>query len=222
MSGMALPLTIDVVSDVVCPWCFVGKRRLEKALAAMGGRYGPRVTWLPFQLNPAMPKEGIDRDLYRDLRFGSLDESEDVDRRLVSAGDSEGIPFAFDRISRVPNTFDAHRLIWLARREGRQDPVVEALFRRYFLEGEDVGDRGVLRDVAGSCGIDGETAERFLEGGGGTEEVRAEETLARERGVNAVPCFVINNRFTVVGAREAGALASAFEEAARRSGGEAA
>jgi predicted DsbA family dithiol-disulfide isomerase len=219
---MALPLTIDVISDVVCPWCFVGKRRLEKALAVLGGRYGPRVTWFPFQLNPAMPKEGIDRDIYRELRFGSIDESEDVDRRLASAGESEGIPFAFDRIRRVPNTFDAHRLIWLARREGRQDPVVEALFRRYFLEGGDVGDLGVLRDVAGSCGIDGETAERFLEGGGGTEEVRGEETLARERGVNAVPCFVINSRFVVVGAREAGVLASAFEEAARRSGGEAA
>ena len=120
-------LTVDVISDVICPWCYIGKRRLEKAVAAVDGPVGVR--WLPFQLNPAMPKEGVSRSEYRTKKFGSWERSQELDARVVAVGQSEGIHFAFDRIERTPNTLDAHRLVGLAERQGVQDAVVEALFR---------------------------------------------------------------------------------------------
>src|SRR4029077_7022477 len=125
--SVVMALLVDVISDVICPWCFIGKRRLEKAVAAVDGPVGVR--WLPFQLNPAMPKEGVSRREYRTRKFGSWERSLELDARVIAVGKSEGISFAFDRIDRTPNTFDAHRLIWLAERHGVQDAVVEALFR---------------------------------------------------------------------------------------------
>src|SRR6516165_10259298 len=121
-------LTIDVISDVICPWCYIGKKRLEKAIASFAGQQEVRVSWLPFQLNPTMPKEGIDRKEYRIRKFGSWEKSLELDAKLIAVGQVEGIHFAFDRIERTPNTVDAHRLIWLAGQQGRQNAVVEALF----------------------------------------------------------------------------------------------
>src|SRR5689334_25368336 len=118
-----MSLSIQVISDVICPWCLIGKRRLEKAVAAHGGPV--KVRWLPFQLNPTMPKEGISRREYRTRKFGSWERSQELDARLVAVGQSEGIPFAFDRIERTPNTVDPHRLIGLAGEEGVQEVVVE-------------------------------------------------------------------------------------------------
>src|SRR5215471_14725014 len=120
-----MSLAVDVISDVICPWCYIGKRRLEKAVAALDGP--ARVRWLPFQLNPTMPKEGISRKEYRTKKFGSWERSQELDARVVAVGTEVGIDFAFDRIERTPNTADAHRLIWLAGREHVQDAVVEAL-----------------------------------------------------------------------------------------------
>src|SRR5947209_17108367 len=125
-------LTVDVISDVICPWCYIGKRRLEKAVAALDLQV--EVRWLPFQLNPAMPKEGVSRREYRTRKFGSWERSLELDARVVAVGEAEGISFALDRIERTPNTLDAHRLIWLAGEQGIQDAVVEALFRAYFIE----------------------------------------------------------------------------------------
>src|SRR5471032_2247128 len=119
-------LHIDVISDVICPWCFVGKRRLEKAVAALDRQQEVRVRWLPFQLNPTMPKEGISRREYRTKKFGSWERSLELDAKLVAVGEAEGIKFTFDRIERTPNTVDAHRLIWLADQQGVQDEIVEA------------------------------------------------------------------------------------------------
>ena len=130
---------------MICPWCYIGKRRLEKAIAAHGGPV--QVRWLPFQLNPTMPKEGISRREYRTKKFGSWERSQELDAKVAAAGKAEGIHFAFDQIERTPNTLDAHRLIWLADKEGVQDAVVEALFRAYFTDGRDISNRQTLLDV---------------------------------------------------------------------------
>src|SRR5437868_7330335 len=144
-------LHIDVISDVICPWCFIGKRRLEKAIAAHGEPV--KVRWLPVQLNPSMPKEGISRREYRTKKFGSWDRSKELDARVISVGKDEEIDFAFDRIERTPNTLDAHRLIWLADKEGLQDAVVEALFRAYFTEGRDISNQPTLLNVVSGAGL---------------------------------------------------------------------
>ena len=144
MSAAATPLRIEVVSDVVCPWCYIGKRRLEKALALVEGSLAPQVTWLPFQLNPGMPAEGMPRAEYRRAKFGSLERGRQLDARVAAEGRSEGIDFALERIERTPNTFAAHQLIDLAQQAGAGAAVVDALFRAYFEEARDVGDRGVL------------------------------------------------------------------------------
>src|SRR4029077_5091722 len=137
---------IQVVSDLICPWCYIGKRRLQKALDLLG-RNDVAIHWTAFQLNPHAPREGWNRREYRIAKFGSAEVSARLESRVVDAGAQEGIHFQFDRIERTPNTFDAHRLIWLAARESLQDAVVENLFHAYFIEGRNVGDHDVLRDV---------------------------------------------------------------------------
>jgi len=135
-----MDLSVDVISDVICPWCFIGKRRLERAVAALHGSHEVRVRWLPFQLNPQMPKEGVSRREYRTRKFGSWERSQELDAQVAEAGEAEGIHFAFDRMERTPNTLEAHRLIWLADTEGVQDAVVESLFRAYFTDGRDISN----------------------------------------------------------------------------------
>ena len=137
-------LAVDVISDVICPWCYIGKRRLEKAIAALEGQHEVRVRWHPFQLNPTMPKEGVSRREYRIEKFGSWERSQELDAKVIAVGESEGIPFSFDKSERTPNTVDAHRLIWLADKHGCQDAVVEALFVAYFTEGRDISNRTTL------------------------------------------------------------------------------
>src|ERR1700704_2966728 len=136
-----MKLAIDIVSDVICPWCFIGKRRFEKALRQAPQTIQAEVHWRPFELNPDMPAEGTDRKLYRTRKFGSWQRSQALDAQLAEAGAGEGILFAFDRMERTPNTFEAHRLIWLAGRQGVQDAVVEALFQAYFINAQDLGNR---------------------------------------------------------------------------------
>jgi len=204
-------LHVDVVSDVICPWCFIGKRRLEKALRTFADRVEAQVVWHPFELNPEMPREGIERRAYREAKFGSLEASRALDARLAAAGASEGIGFAFDRIPRTPNTFDAHRLIWLAQRESLQEPIVEALFRRYFLEGVDIGDRKTLVDVAIAGGLSRERVEGFLESDDGVASVRQAEAEASSLGIQGVPHFIINGKYAVSGAQSAEVLTGVFD-----------
>jgi len=206
-------LHVDVVSDMICPWCFIGKRRLEKALRALAGRVEVQVVWHPFELNPEMPPEGIERHAYREAKFGSLEASRAIDARLAAAGATEGIAFAFDRIHRTPNTLDAHRLIWLSQGESLQEPIVEALFRRYFLEGEDIGDRKTLVDVAIAGGLTRERVEGFLESDDGVASVRQAEAEAWSLGIHGVPHFIINGTFAVSGAQSAEVLAGVFDRA---------
>ena len=207
-----MALSIEVVSDGICPWCFVGKRRLEKALKAVEGRYETHVTWRPFQLNPNMPKAGMDRRTYRTAKFGSWEKSQALDAQVAAVGATEGISFAFDQIERTPNTFDSHRLIWLAQREGIQDAIVEALFRSYFTSGLDIGDRRVLIDIASTTGLSSSQVEHFLESNDGVAEVQQEEAAVHQLGVSGVPFFTINKNYRISGAQSV-ALVAAFDQA---------
>src|SRR5208282_432643 len=179
-SNMALD--IDIISDVICPWCFIGKRRLEKAVANLDRQHEVRVRWLPFQLNPTMPKEGIRRREYRTRKFGSWERSLELDAKVVAVGETEGIHFAFDRIERTPNTLDTHRFIWLADKQGIQDAVVEALFQGYFTEGRDISNRRALIDVVAEAGLERGKAEGVLNRDDGLEAIKEANEQARRAG----------------------------------------
>jgi predicted DsbA family dithiol-disulfide isomerase len=202
-------LTIDVISDVICPWCFIGKRRLEKAL----GDRPATVRWHAFQLNPDMPREGIDRRTYRIRKFGSWERSLELDARVAAAGRGEGIAFNFDRMARTPNTLDAHRIIWLAGERGVQDAVSEALFAAYFTDGEDLSDRATLSSIAAGAGLDRAEVDELLGGEAGLEAVHAGEHEARRLGVSGVPFFVINGKVALSGAQPPELFRQAFEQA---------
>ncbi len=205
-------LTVDVISDVICPWCFIGKRRLEKAVAALAGRHEVRVRWHPFELNPQMPKDGMDRRAYRMAKFGSWERSQALDAQVAAAGAQEGIVFAFDKMRRTPNTLDAHRLIRLAGREGVQDAVVEALFKAYFTEGRDISDRQTLLDVVAEAGLDRDRAAAELDGDESLAAIRAEEEQAHRLGVQGVPFFIVNGEVGLSGAQEPRFFLEAFEQ----------
>jgi len=215
-------MVIEVVSDVVCPWCFIGKRRLEKALSLVG-RQDLRVQWRAFELNPHAPKEGLDRKQYRALKFGSTAYAKQLEAHVAGAGAEEGINFRFDRIERVPNTLDAHRLIWLAGHDEQQDALVDNLFRAYFLEGEDVGRAEVLKRIAGESGLDSGRVDELLNGDLGRSEVQTEEREAHNRGVNGVPAFFVNGMPVASGAQKPEVLASvlgpALEQCSLKDGG---
>jgi predicted DsbA family dithiol-disulfide isomerase len=204
-------IAVDVISDVICPWCWIGKRRLEKAIASLAQPV--KVRWLPFQLNPTMPKEGISRREYRTRKFGSWERSLQLDAQVAAAGKSEGIDFAFDRMERTPNTVDAHRLIWLAQREGVQDSVVEALFRAYFTEGRDISKRQTLIDVIADAGLNRERAGAVLDCGEGQDAFREADELGRRFRVDGVPFFIVNGKITLSGAQPPEAILEAFTKA---------
>ncbi len=206
-----MDLTVDVISDVVCPWCFIGKRRLEKAVAALDRQV--KVCWLPFQLNPLMPKDGISRKDYRIKKFGSWERSQELDAQVAAAGKAEGIHFAFYQMERTPNTLDAHRLIWLAGERGVQDAVVEALFLAYFTEGRDISNRQSLIDVVAEAGLDRQVAGAVLNSDKGMEAVREADELGRRFRVEGVPFFIVNGKITVSGAQQPDAFLDAFRQA---------
>jgi predicted DsbA family dithiol-disulfide isomerase len=201
---------IDIYSDAICPWCFIGKRRLEHAMQIMERQHIFTTTWRPFQLNPNMPKGGMDRKVYRTAKFGSWNYSQVLDAQAATAGAREGIPFAFEQVTRTPNTFDAHRLIWLAYHSGVQDQVVEEIFHTYFLEGKDVGNREVLETVARRADNDGEQMVRLFESDAGTSEVQGEEARAGQLGIRGVPYFIINGAYALSGAQDVSTLVNAF------------
>jgi len=209
-------MSIEVVSDVVCPWCYVGKRRLEAALAQSDDAV-VAVRWRPFQLDPTIPSEGLDRRAYMRAKFRDDARLAEVHARLRAVGAEVGIDFDFEAISRSPNTLDAHRLIRWAAASGVQDEVVEQLFSAYFEHGRDIGDRSVLAEIAGECGMDAEAVERRFAGDGDGEAVRAEIDEAQSLGVTGVPFFIFASRFAVSGAQSAEVLARAIKNA--RSGG---
>ncbi len=206
-------LSIDVYSDVICPWCFVGKHRLEKALAAVKDRFDAHVTWHPFELNPDMPKEGLNRKEYRAAKFGSWEKSLVLDEQVKQAGLTEGINFRHDLMERTPNTFDAHKLILLAGRKGVQDKVADAVFNGYFTQGKDVGNRDTLIEIATAAGMEAEKVKTFLESDEATNAVNEAEAKGRELRINAVPNFIINNQVSFSGAQSVETFIRAFEQA---------
>jgi predicted DsbA family dithiol-disulfide isomerase len=208
-----MTVSVEVISDVICPWCYIGKRRLEKAVAAFDRQHEIRVRWLPFQLNPQMPKEGISRREYRSRKFGTWERSQQLDTTMVAVGEAEGIHFALDKIERTPNTRDAHRLIWLADKEGVQDAVVEALFRAYFTEGRDISNHQTLLDVVAEAGLDRHQAEAVLNSDEGLEAIKEAEALARRLRVESVPFFIVNGTITLSGAQPPDVFLAAFNQA---------
>jgi len=207
-AGAPEVLAVDVISDVVCPWCFIGKRRLEKAIAAAG--LPLRIRWRPYQLDPTIPPAGKDRHAYLEAKFGSAERIRQLQANVAASGASEGIDFAFDRIAVSPNTLDAHRLVRWAGESGRQDEVVEALFRAYFLEGRNVGDHEVLADIAAATGMDRKNVAARLASGADRAAVSAEVEEAQRIGVTGVPTFILAGRYALVGAQPAEEIAAAL------------
>lgn len=213
-------LTVEIYSDVVCPWCYVGKRRLERALDQLKDTVKAEVSWRPFQLNPTMPIEGMDRTTYLEAKFGSLDAFQQLEEHVLAAGIAERIFFAFEKIARTPNTFLAHRLIWFAAQQDCQDAVVESLFRGYFEEGADIGSPPELARLAERAGL---SAEQFLGSDDGVTEVKAEEAAGHRLGIRAVPYFVLNGAYALSGAQPPERFVAAFkkveaDQAARKAG----
>jgi predicted DsbA family dithiol-disulfide isomerase len=193
-------MKIDIVADTVCPWCYIGKRRLEHALAARP-QLGLEIVWRPFFLNPDMPSEGMDRAEYMARKFGGRERAGRIYSSVAEAGESEDIKFRFDLIKRSPNTVNSHRLIHFAGLMERQEEIVEAIYRAYFLEGRDIGDVGVLSELAAEAGISSAEATRYLQAGTDRDVVVAGDERARSLGVNGVPCFIIERKYAVSGAQ---------------------
>ena len=213
MDESAAGLRIDIVSDAICPWCYIGKRQLERALGTLaqeGLHFS--VHWNPFQLNPDMPKEGRDRAAYRAQKFGNPERVREMDERVTGAAANVGLPFRLDLIQRTPNTLDAHRLIWLAGREGVQDAVMEAVFVAYFTQGRDIGDHDVLAECAALGGMDRASVADFLGGDVAAQEMLAADRAAREAGVNGVPSFFLDGYGLYSGAMPAETMAEALRK----------
>jgi predicted DsbA family dithiol-disulfide isomerase len=209
-------VTLDVVSDVVCPWCYVGQKRLEKAIRGLTD-ISVEVRWRPFQLDPTIPSGGTDRGKYMLAKFGSEERIRQAHARIEPLGEAEGIAFAFDQIQVAPNTLDAHRVIrWAASGEpGAQNRVVKRLFSLYFEEGANIGDHAVLAGAARDAGMDSAVVEAMLATGADRAEVESEAATAARMGITGVPCFLLESRYAVMGAQETDALADAIREVAQ-------
>ena len=206
-------IDLEIYSDVVCPWCFVGKRRMEKAEALIKGRHEIKKIWRPFELNPGMPPEGKDRKSYLAAKFGGQERLVAMDQRMALVGDGEGIAFAQERMKVVPNTFDAHRLIWNAGKAGHGEAMAETLFRAYFLEGTDIGDGRVLSELGVHKGMDAKGILAWLESDIGVAEVRAEEQRGLDLGIGGVPFYVANGKLALEGAQDVDSFVAFFESA---------
>jgi predicted DsbA family dithiol-disulfide isomerase len=205
-------MQIDFISDTVCPWCFIGKRRLGRAMA-MRPAITFDVRYRPYRLDPSVPKFGLERTAYLAAKFGKNGGIEEAQRIIAAEGAKEGIEFDFAAILRAPNTLDSHRLIRWAELTGAQDEVVERLFAAYFENGEDIGDIRVLSDIADVCGMDGSQVADMLEGDQDINLVEREDQLAREMGVTGVPAMIFNNKVAVSGAREPEVLTVVIDKA---------
>jgi predicted DsbA family dithiol-disulfide isomerase len=209
-----MTIQLEIYSDLICPWCYIGKRRLEAALRLAEGQHAVRVTWHPFQLNPDMPSAGMDRRAYRSAKFGSWERSKELDAGVAEAGAEVDLTFNYAAVRRTPNTFDSHRLMWLADQHEQQEQVVEALFAAYFVEGLDLSQQSVLAEIVIRAGLPRTEVEELLAGDRGAAEVRQLEQAARETGIQSVPFYVLNGRYHFSGAQPPQVILAAFAEAA--------
>ncbi|MER8775962.1 DsbA family protein [Mesorhizobium sp. M0563] len=207
-------ITVDVVSDVVCPWCFIGQKRLDKAIAAVD--IDVHIRWRPFQLDPTIPPEGKNRRDYMVAKFGSEQRIREIHARIEPLGEAEGISFAFDAIKVAPNTLDAHRLIRWAGTAGEaiQNRLVRRLFQLNFEEGANLGDHAVLIEAAREAGMDASVVETLLPTDADVEAVRTEIATASRMGISGVPCFLFEGKYAVMGAQDADTLADALRQVA--------
>lgn len=201
-------ISIDVISDVICPWCFLGKRRLDKAIALLAG-VKIEVNWRPFFLDPTIPAEGMSRRTYLENKFGT-ERLKTIHDPLIAAGKADGVPYVFDKITRTPNTMDAHRLIRWSHASGKQHNVSERLFMAYFNGGLDIGDRTMLAKIAGEAGMDGSDVSTKLDSDADVAAVNAEVEHAYRMGVTGVPCFIFAQKQGLMGAQPAEVLAEAI------------
>ncbi len=204
--------SLDVISDAICPWCWIGKAHLEAALEELRGEgLVFQVRWRPFQLNPDMPEEGVERAAYRAQKFGSVERGRQLDAQVAEAGRAAGLTFRHDLMQRTPNTVAAHRVVRAAEAAGVQQPVVEALFRAYFQEGQDIGDPATLDAIAAGAGLPGMAA--MLAGEDHRREVLAEDMAARRGGITGVPSFLMDRHLLFSGAMPGPRMAEAFRQA---------
>ena len=214
MDTVATAGRIDIISDVICPWCYIGKRHLERALDILEkAKLRFTVAWHPFQLNPEMPAEGVDRQQYRLAKFGSAERSKQMDERITGVAAGVGIDFHLEKLTRTPNTVKAHRVIRFAGQKGVQDGVVEALFEGYFCNGADIGDAKTLADLSHKGGLDYDAVLAMLATDEGTREVPAGDHMARNCGIQGVPSFALQGHVLFSGAVPADEMADSFRRA---------
>ena len=217
MTSTAAPRArLDIVSDVVCPWCYIGKHRLARALERIGDRIALDIRWRPFELNPTLPAAGMDRREYCTIKFGSIERARQLYENVVATAHADGLPMRIERITRTPNTRLAHRLIEIAREHGCQDVVVDALFEAYFVDGRDIGDLATLIALGSAAGMAGAVVETALADAGGDAVIERQEHAAHELGVSGVPAFLYNDRLLFSGAQSAETIALAIQRAAAR------
>jgi predicted DsbA family dithiol-disulfide isomerase len=203
-------LVIEIYSDLVCPWCFIGKRRFEKALQ-LSPRIAVEVVWRPFELNPDMPEGGIDRREYRTRKFGSWEHSQELDQEVAAAGAGEGIEFSYELMKRTPNTFKGHMLVEYALQQSKQDRVVEQLFDAYFCKGLDIGSIEVLMQIGEQAGFDRANMTKFFDDPAQIEKLKQEEQKGRRLGINGVPAFVLDDALLFSGAQNPKTIAESLK-----------
>ncbi len=208
-------ITLDILSDPICPWCYIGKVQLDRALEARADR-PVTLAWHPFQLNPDMPREGMDRREYLETKFGGKKQAVEVYARIAEAAEAAGLEIDFGAIKRTPNTLDAHRLIQWAGIEGAQTPVVSGLFKAYFKEGRDIGSHEVLADIADAAGMDASLVLRLLQTDEDVEDIRKRDAHSRQMGVTGVPTFIIANQHAVPGAQPTELWTKVLDELAEK------
>lgn len=206
-------LLLEVVSDTICPWCYVGKRRLETALEAIGDDISFELLWRPYELNPDMPREGLDRKTYRSAKFGSWEKSLELDAQVKEAGAPDGLDFHHERMEKTPNTLSSHILIRLASEFDVQSDVVEALFRAYFVEGEDVGDPAVLAKIGARAGLDPKAIEQAIDDDERRAAVKAEARAFAQSGISGVPTVLLNRFSLFSGAQRPDMIEQALRKA---------
>ena len=185
-------LVLEITSDFVCPWCYIGDTRLEEALKKAAPKLKVTRQWRPYELNRNMPEDGMDRKEYLSKKFGGADKLKEIDERLKSLGAEDGLDFRPDLIKKSPNTLKAHRLMWLAAKEDKADELAMLIFKAYFTEGKDIGDAAVLTTLAGKAGLDEKKIKAFLASDEGTAEIRKMEDEGTDRGIQGVPFTVID------------------------------
>jgi predicted DsbA family dithiol-disulfide isomerase len=193
-------IKLDILSDPICPWCYIGWQNLARAMESRP-EHPFAIEWHPFQLNPEMPREGMNRRAYLEAKFGGTEGTLAAYAPVLEHAEAAGFTLHLDRIARTPNTLDAHRLIHWAGIEGRQTPMATALFRAYFVEGRDIGQATALADLAAGIGLDGAMIARLLQGEADRDALAARDRHARARGVQGVPCFILGERHVLSGAQ---------------------